>query len=438
MSPTIKKLFVWGNVALVVLLVLSVIRDQSGEWKKYQKTYYQLEAKELETKLAATTDETEKESLKKQIRAKEHAGLEIKQFIVKDLGRIDRCVTCHVGMDPLFNPTLTNNFTEQPYKAHPGDFLKTHSPTKYGCTVCHQGQGLATTVKDAHGFVEAWEKPMLGHPFIQASCAKCHQNFESLPGAEVAAAGRGLFVKNGCYGCHAVKGWGGVISEDLGEVADKPLARIDPAAFAANGLPRERWSAQSWITLHLTKDPMSFVPGDPEGHMSAPISPSGMPPFYLELKEDEAKAITTYLLSLTAEKESLPHKFFVDVPVKPEPAFKSATEHGKFVFQKFGCAGCHGVEAKAGRRNFNALGPNQTKMEDGREPTLPDTVGTFTRDELRAKIQNGVPSVSINKFKTDGPTPPLYMPSWKEKIKGQELEDLISYLLSIAKKTEEW
>jgi hypothetical protein len=30
------------------------------------------------------------------------------------------------------------------------------------------------------------------------------------------------------------------------------------------------------------------------------------------------------------------------------------------------------------------------------------------------------------------------MPSWKDKIKGEELDDLMTYLFSIADKTEEW
>jgi len=30
-----------------------------------------------------------------------------------------------------------------------------------------------------------------------------------------------------------------------------------------------------------------------------------------------------------------------------------------------------------------------------------------------------------------GPNPPLYMPNWKDKIKDQDLEDLITYLQSV-------
>ncbi|MBI4064691.1 MAG: c-type cytochrome [Elusimicrobia bacterium] len=445
MPPIIKKLFIWGNLGLVLFLIASVARDESREWKKYQKKFFELEAQELQTKLASSADEEEKHSLEKQIRAKKKAGLEVRQMIVGDLNRIDRCITCHVGMDPLSNPALETPFKENPYRGHPGDFLKTHAPNKYGCTVCHQGQGLATTVKDAHGFVKHWEEPLLKPPFIQASCAKCHANFENIPYAQTAKLGKELFTKNGCYGCHAIKGWGGIISEDLGEIASKPLSRaLAGLDLSKTKLSEDQMNIQTYIMLHLTKDPMELVPGDPLGHMGDPISPSGMPPFYLELKEDEAKAIATYLMSMASEK--MPHDYYVYAPPKPEPSFDSPAERGKYVYQKYGCAACHGVEAKDGHRNFNAQGPGQdpnaedqiAQMAKGKEPNLRETAGTFTREELRVKIQNGVPSTDIVKFKADGPTPPLYMPAWKDKIKGQELEDLITYLLSIAKKGEEW
>ena len=161
-----------------------------------------------------------------------------------------------------------------------------------------------------------------------------------------------------------------------------------------------------------------------------------MPPYYETLKSEEAQAITAYLMSMS--EESIPHKYFVYAAPAPEPKFPDPVSHGKHVFEKYGCGGCHGPGGAAGQRNFNALGANQTKMEEGREPTLTDTVGTFSREELVKKIQDGVPGAAVAKFKEDGPTPPLYMPAWKERIQGKELEDLITYLLSTAKKQEAW
>ena len=126
--------------------------------------------------------------------------------------------------------------------------------------------------------------------------------------------------------------------------------------------------------------------------------------------------------------------------------FASAAARGKWIYDKNGCAGCHGVDAKKGRRNFNGLSKSQKQdpdkawdfeeMAKGEEPTLPDTMGTFTRDELKTKIRNGVSATAIAKFNPEGPIPPGFMPAWKDKIKGQDLEDLVTYLLSIAKKEE--
>ena len=116
----------------------------------------------LDKQAAAEKDPKKAADIKAAARRMRHSPMEIKQIIVADLGRFDRCVTCHVGMDEYTNPTLKNDFKEHPYKAHPKvDVLaKNHPFQKYGCTVCHQGQGLATTVDAAHGKVKHWEKPM--------------------------------------------------------------------------------------------------------------------------------------------------------------------------------------------------------------------------------------------------------------------------------------
>jgi len=448
------------NIGALAVFAWAVLADYNREWKKYQREYYRRTAQGLEKKLAQTSDPDGRKRLQAEIRSWRRRGLGTKQIIVKDLGRVDRCITCHVGMDEFTNPSLTNDFADQPYKAHPDltGLVRSHPFQKFGCTVCHSGQGLATTVKAAHEGIEVHygeshlaSQYLLKPPFIQASCIKCHGDFEKLPGAQTAALGKKLFDKHGCIGCHTLRGWGGVISVELGDIAHKPPERIAPHDFHLAEMPPEysKITVQNWILAHLMRDPMKFVRNDPEGRFNPePIAPSGMPPFYLELKEDEAKAITTYLLSMTRE-ERIPREYYVYAPPKPEPKLASAVERGRHVFHKFGCQACHGVDAKAGRRNFNALGKDQDpsrptdfeEMAKGREPTLPDTVGTFTREELKNKILHGVPATAVARFNPQGPLPPGYMPSWKDKIKGQELEDLVTFLQSIAKKPEpgeEW
>jgi mono/diheme cytochrome c family protein len=91
------------------------------------------------------------------------------------------------------------------------------------------------------------------------------------------------------------------------------------------------------------------------------------------------------------------------------------------VYEEFGCAGCHGAEARGGIRNFNYL--------YDATPNLRRAVATYSREELVEKISQGVPITARNN--PHGPNPPLYMPAWKDKIKGKDLDDLVSYLFSI-------
>lgn len=448
-----KKWFYGLNFAVLAAFIWAFAKDYNAEWKTYQKAYYKMAAQDLEKKADAAKNEDDKKLLRAEAKKVRRAPVEIKQIISKDLGRFDRCVTCHVGMDEYTNPTLKNEFKEHPYKAHPNvdTLVKNHSFQKYGCTVCHQGQGLATTAKAAHGKVHHWEKPLLEGKMVQASCVTCHQNFETIKGAEVAAAGKKAFYKHGCQGCHSIKGQGGIISVDLGDIADKPLERIagynfDRIMKDGKKLDPHDWNIANWILGHLTNDPILVTPNDPFAKYNAePVAPSGMPNFLEpgpdgkpEISRETAEAITTWLMGQTAEPR--PHTYYVAAAPKPEPVPSDPIAHGKYVYQKYGCAGCHGVDAIAGRRNYNALGPDQNDpekdMDKGREPNLRDVVGTYTHEELVARISNGVPQSAVVKFNPNGPTPPLYMPPWKDKIKKQELDHLATYLLSIAKKQD--
>ncbi|MBI3547687.1 MAG: c-type cytochrome [Elusimicrobia bacterium] len=455
-----RKLFVAFNVLLVAAFVWSLAVDYKKDWRDIQAEYFKKTAAAYAEKAKSAKDPKEAETFNQLSKAALREPIMIRQIIAKDLNRIDRCITCHVGMDEFVNPTLTTPHKEHPFTGHPklGEIVKNHTFQKYGCSVCHAGQGLATSVEAAHGKTENWEKPLAKGALLQASCAKCHMNFQSLKGAEMVAKGRDLFEKHGCIGCHSLHGVGGAVSVDLGNIADKPLERIAPFNLSliktkdGKPLPKDDWKLPAWIEAHLTNVPMSFIPNDPHAQYNKePIAPSGMPDFTQEIKHEGADAITAYLLSMS-EEENIPHKYHVIREAKPEPKFASAGDHGKFVFKKYGCAACHGLEGVAGRRNYNAMGAGQPALDDvkadkaklheamamGREPTLPDVLGTYTREELKKKIQDGVPGSQIAKYNPDGPTPPLYMPAWKDRIKGQELEDLITWLLSIAKKQESW
>ncbi|MGH7408678.1 MAG: hypothetical protein ACREKF_11820, partial [Candidatus Methylomirabilales bacterium] len=93
--------------------------------------------------------------------------LEVKQVVVDGLQlnefeqpilRVDRCETCHLGID-------RGGFevAEQPFRTHPNRLaiFGKHPVIQLGCTGCHEGQGTALDVALAHRPKKYWERPML-------------------------------------------------------------------------------------------------------------------------------------------------------------------------------------------------------------------------------------------------------------------------------------
>jgi cytochrome c551/c552 len=137
-------------------------------------------------------------------------------------------MTCHVGVN---NPKMTD--VPEPFKVHP-DFTQ-HNFNVIGCTVCHEGQGSATTVHAAHvmhdlegrfGPYDAqhigWERPLLPLEYVQASCQKCHNVMEGpIPGADHLNAGWQLAQEKGCKTCHYIVDSGAKQAPELSFVGTK-------------------------------------------------------------------------------------------------------------------------------------------------------------------------------------------------------------------------
>jgi cytochrome c553 len=141
--------------------------------------------------------------------------IQLRQIYLPEMNRVDRCVTCHLAIDdPRFNDEAN------PLKAHPGDYLDTHDPDVFGCTVCHDGQGRATNWNDAAAVTDGtyWPKPLLKAPFIEANCYRCHA--EPLAQTPTYNRGADLFTTNACLTCHAIDGKGGRMAQDLAGIAD--------------------------------------------------------------------------------------------------------------------------------------------------------------------------------------------------------------------------
>jgi mono/diheme cytochrome c family protein/predicted nuclease with TOPRIM domain len=250
---------------------------------------------------------------------------EIKQVVLTGLNRtnfdeplmrVERCETCHMGIDRA-------GFEGQPhpYGTHPHrDILLAHHPVeKFGCTVCHAGQGVALTVPTAHGELHLFDQtprlaePLLTGAWIQSQCRKCHQpELPILPFASTIARGQRLFETMGCHGCHLVEGFAQLpkVGPDLQRLASK----VDPAWLVA------------WI-----EEPKAYW------------AHTKMPNF--QLSREEATAAAAYLLS-----SSQPYQ-------GPKYPGNGDVAAGQKLVQEIGCLGCHQIDGTG-----NAFAPDLSRV----------------------------------------------------------------------------
>jgi mono/diheme cytochrome c family protein len=460
MERRLQQLFFVLSLVALALIVAAAWQANTPSWKTYQRSFLQLEAQGEPNAVTKT--------------AMLATPLEIHQEMLTGLQRVDRCTTCHLGVE---DPTMKD--APEPFRYHAN--LGPHIPSKFGCTICHGGQGLATDKNGAHGSVEFWQSPLLSKDYIRASCGRCHKEGE-VPGVPELTEGRRLFETQGCRGCHRLNGVGGSIGPDLtGEGANHRSTEwlerhfLAPSAVSAgSAMPdfhftKEQARALTYYMLSLTNEEMGsyyssvrLIPGlaygrqlfvekdclecHAVGGVGAKIGPdllgvtkrhsagwldeqlvnpelvypgSSMPAY--DLDTNSRKALIAYLESATPEdvQSILSGKNRV---MTPEDV---AVEAGKRDFARFGCVGCHGTELQGGVANPNAQG--------GEVPSLLHVSDDYTKDEVIAVIRNGRAPPLDNPA---GPTPPLYMPSWKHVLSEEDINRIADYLWSKQQKKE--
>jgi mono/diheme cytochrome c family protein len=222
-------------VIICALLAASVFKSMQTDWQGYQKDYYE--------KLGVDDYQIEI----------------VQQNITTPKGvLIDRCATCHIGA----NNKDAAGFDE-PLKAHPliaaGMAADLHDLNKWGCTVCHDGNGRGLDETDAHGHLAHWTMPLLTGYMTQANCTKCHSVAgRDLKGADYLNRGRLLYIERACWACHAIKGVSsGTRGPNLSDVGDKfgvdylrtsivePKANID-----SSKMPKFDWIDGSEKSTH--------------------------------------------------------------------------------------------------------------------------------------------------------------------------------------------
>jgi mono/diheme cytochrome c family protein len=238
--------------------------------------------------------------------------IEMRQVFLKELSRVDRCVSCHVAIDhPAFQGV------EQPLTAHPGNLLESHPVDRYGCTICHQGQGRATDKDAAHGRVPFWDEPLLAGDLVQSTCTKCHAEDE-VPQAPVLNHGQRLVSQLGCAGCH----------------------QLDPGAQGVKvGPPLSRTGSQvsrKWLAGWLA-NPRSYLPK------------AKMPRF--DLQGEAVESLSAYLMT------------FRDPSIDGSPVAEGNPEAGATINREAQCIVCHVTkEDSAGNPVGGVLGPDLRKI----------------------------------------------------------------------------
>lgn len=262
----------------------------------------------------------------------------INQIVVRDIPedvnfmkvpRVDRCTTCHLGID---NPDMKD--AGRPFASHPNLelFVAKNSPhpmDQFACTSCHMGRGRATDfISAAHtprdeeqkkewekkyGWheLEQWGHPMLPVGSTQASCLKCHEGREVVKGAEKLNLGTALIERAGCYGCHTITKY-------------KDWPKTGPSLEFLASKTSEEW-AYHWI-----ENPKAIRHN------------AWMPSYFNQSNNDNPKSIKR------SEQEILAIVAFLfnnSKPFEVKPAALAGdAKNGKELVSSIGCMACHQVE----------------------------------------------------------------------------------------------
>jgi mono/diheme cytochrome c family protein len=283
LMKNLRKIFAVVSVLFLLVLAVSPMKDYLREWGRYQTAYNRYI-----------------EGLPQRVKSAEPG---IRQIWVRKLDRVDRCVTCHLG---LKEPALKN--APQPYRTHPQIY---HDIEEFGCTVCHEGQGAATEYKESTGKVKYWDRPILPRAYMEASCAKCHKE-AAVPQAPTLNLGRTLIRGSNCAGCHKIEGY------------DKQwVPSLDGIGSKVN---------RAWLVDWL-KNPVKY------------FAKTKMPDFLLS--DDEANTLADFLMSFTRYAlpvDSLPSRLTSATEVQKA----RLAELGSTRFREARCISCHAINGKGG------------------------------------------------------------------------------------------
>lgn len=267
------------------------------------------------------------------------------------VGKVDRCVTCHLAATQKGYEDLA-----QPFRSHPHlDLILSesskHAYDQIGCTTCHQGLDRATYFASAmhtpsseeqehqwtaeHGWEEPhyWDSPMLPTEHTEASCLKCHRREVRLAGAPRLNRALDQLERAGCYGCHKIQGF-----EDLRK-AGPDLTRIASKTTFD-------WAVE-WVS-------------DPRAYRAT----TWMPKFFNLSNSSSPEDQTRNKVEIDA---ILTYVFKKSQPFEMEKAnVRGDSMRGRKVVEERGCLGCHHIgESRKERGTYGReFGPALDRVGD--------------------------------------------------------------------------
>ncbi len=356
------KVLVGFSVGLLALLAVVVWFevDLDRPWKRYQRDFVQLDKEISGKELSAAQsqpDSDEKKAkvamLNKRMELIDKKKPVIKQSWLTHFNEVDRCMSCHLGVElPRFKDA------KQPFTSHPGKHIDSsrHVTDTFGCVICHEGQGVGLDEKEAHGHNHHnWMKPLLVGAQAESSCQACHPMKKGvaknavMEDAPSFSRGRALYLNNNCLGCHLLKGF--ERDTGIGPVLTKITTKTDPS-----------WTA-AWI-----KKPAAYLPK------------TEMPDF--ELPDDKIKAITAYIFSLAKAGNSNP-----DARSNLDSA--DAVKRGENKLVELGCLGCHTVDG-----SDSGFGPELSRIG---EKANPDWLYSWINDPKKYWSETAMPYLRVPK-----------------------------------------
>ena len=257
----------------------------------------------------------------------------------KAIPRVDRCQTCHLGIDQK-----AYQDAPQPFKTHPNldMYLASASPhplESFGCTSCHGGLDRATSFLNAahmpkneeqkkdwdnkYGW-ENWSKkeleftpqPMLPMNNIESGCYKCHNASPEVPQATNLNAGRDLIRIYGCFGCHKLPGYDNI-------------RKVGPDLSTVSGKLTKEW-VRKWLA-----SPREFK------------SQARMPQFWWNTNNSGNTNGVNWDKRNAAEINAITEYLWANSKPNPQPAGRTGGDpaKGKQIVETVGCFGCHAIGA---------------------------------------------------------------------------------------------